>query len=89
LLGDLVADGLRALGIIRTPRIFAGSKSSGINTQALSPSRAACAATAFARFPVEEQPIVSSPNLFAAAIAVDTTRSLNESVGKHTASFFT
>ena len=54
-----------------------------------SPARAACAATALARLPVDAQPTVSSPNAIAALIAVDTTRSLNESVGCDTASFFT
>src|SRR5437016_113388 len=36
---------------------------------ALSPARAACAATAFARLPVEAQPMVSSPKAAAALIA--------------------
>ena len=54
-----------------------------------SPARAACAATAFARLPVDAQPTVSSPNASAALIAVDTTRSLNDSEGCDTASFFT
>ena len=49
--------------------------------QASSPARAACAATAFARFPVDAQPTTSRPNAWAALIAVDTTRSLNDSVG--------
>ncbi len=57
--------------------------------QALSPARAACAATAFARLPVEAQPIVSSPNAAAALIAVATTRSLNDKDGCETASFLT
>src|ERR1035437_502268 len=54
-----------------------------------SPARAAWAATAFARLPVEAHPIVVSPNACAALIAVVTTRSLNESVGCATESFFT
>ncbi len=45
------------------------------------PSAAARAATAFARFPVEVQDSVSSPNSFAFAAATATTRSLNECVG--------
>jgi hypothetical protein len=56
---------------------------------ALIPARAACAATAFARLPVEAQPIVVSPNACAALIAVETTRSLNDRLGCETLSFFT
>src|SRR5437667_5679080 len=56
---------------------------------ALRPARAACAATAFARLPVDAQPIVSSPNAAAALIAVATTRSLKDSDGCETASFLT
>src|SRR5207244_12882565 len=56
---------------------------------ALSPARAAWAATAFARLPVEAQPIVSSPNAAAALTATATTRSLNDSDGWLTVSFFT
>ena len=54
---------------------------------AASPARAACAATAFARLPVDAQPTVSSPSAIAALIADATTRSLNESDGCDTASF--
>src|SRR6266403_1348549 len=68
-------------------RIFAGSRSAGIKTQASNPCCADCAATAFAKFPVDEQPTVWNPNLRAATSAVATTRSLNEREGKHTASF--
>ena len=39
--------------------------------------------------PVDAQPTVSNPNASAALIAVDTTRSLNDSDGCDTASFFT
>src|SRR5579863_8574026 len=60
-----------------------------MNTQASKPCCVAWAATAFARFPVEEQPTVSNPKRRAEARAVATTRSLNESEGKQTASFFT
>ena len=56
------------------PSTFPASSSSGMNTQAVRPLRAACAATAFARFPVEAQPIVSSPNAAAALIAADKNR---------------
>src|SRR5215470_10743977 len=58
-----------------------------INTQASKPCAADCAATALARFPVDEHPTVSNPNRRAAARAVPTTRSLNEREGKQTASF--
>src|SRR5260370_34611085 len=68
-------------------KIFAGSRSAGMKTQASSPCCADWAATAFAKLPVDEQPTVLNPNLCAAARAVATTRSLNESEGKQTASF--
>src|SRR5208337_3836559 len=71
------------------PTIFAGSRSEGIKIQALNPSRAACAATEFARLPVEEQATVSNPKLRAFAKATATTRSLKLNVGRHTASFLT
>src|SRR5437879_12455008 len=58
-----------------------------MKTQASKPCCAACAATAFARFPVELQPTVWKPNRRAATSAVATTRSLKESEGKQTASF--
>lgn len=57
--------------------------------QAGSPARAACAATALARLPVLAQPITLRPSAWAALIAVVTTRSLNDSDGCATASFFT
>src|SRR6266481_7093026 len=69
------------------PRIFAGSRSAGIKIHALNPLRAACAATEFARFPVEEHDTVSNPNARACDKATATTRSLKLSVGRHTASF--
>src|SRR5579863_1667992 len=69
------------------PRIFAGSRSAGIKIQALNPLRAACAATEFARFPVDEHATVSKPKLRACANATATTRSLKLRVGKQTASF--
>ena len=43
---------------------------------ALNPLRAAWAATAFARFPVDEQETVSNPKLRACDKATATTRSL-------------
>ena len=49
--------------------------------QAFIPARAAAAATALARLPVEAQPMVSRPSAAAAFTAVATTRSLKESVG--------
>ena len=55
--------------------------------QAASPARAAWAATALARLPVEAQPTVSRPRARAALIAAATTRSLNESEGWQTLSF--
>src|SRR5271170_3740281 len=69
------------------PRILAGSRSEGIKIQALKPSRAACAATEFARLPVEEQATVSNPKLRALAKATATTRSLKLNVGRQIASF--
>jgi len=56
---------------------------------ALSPARAACAATAFARFPVEAHPTVSIPKAAAALSAAATTLSLKEREGWQTVSFFT
>jgi hypothetical protein len=53
------------------------------------PARAACAATEFARLPVDAQPTVSRPSPIAALSATATTRSLNDCVGCETASFFT
>ena len=55
--------------------------------QAFSPSRAACAATALARLPVEEHETVSKPKARACESATATTRSLKLSVGRQTASF--
>src|SRR3982750_4204122 len=67
--------------------IFPASRSSGMNTHASSPARAACAETALARLPVDAQPIVVRPSACAALIAVATTRSLNERLGWETLSF--
>src|SRR2546425_9617465 len=65
------------------------SSSSGMKIHAFRPARAACAATAFARLPVDAQPMVSSPKAAAALMAAATTRSLKESDGWDTVSFFT
>src|SRR5579864_2895226 len=69
------------------PRIFAGSRSDGTKIHAFKPWRAACAATALARLPVEEHETVSNPNSRAFANATATTRSLKLRVGRQTASF--
>src|SRR5579884_77480 len=69
------------------PIIFACSRSAGMKIQHLNPLRAACAAVALARLPVEEQETVSNPNARAFANAVATTRSLKLRVGRQTASF--
>src|SRR5215467_7823791 len=71
------------------PITFACSRSAGMKIQHLSRLRAACAAVAFAKFPVDEQETVSYPNPRALAKATATTRSLKLKVGVQTASFFT
>jgi hypothetical protein len=60
---------------------FSGSRSAGQKTAASRPSAAARAATAFARFPVDEQARVVIPSSSALAAATAATRSLNEWVG--------
>src|SRR5689334_17151616 len=60
---------------------FAGSRSTGMNTKHSSPARAAYAATALARLPVDAQAMVSNPCARAHVMATDTTRSLKELVG--------
>ena len=60
---------------------MAGSRSAGTNTIDGIPIRAACAATEFARLPVDAHAIRSKPSSRAAVIATETTRSLNEWVG--------
>ena len=47
-----------------------------MKTQHSIPSRAACADTLLARFPVDAQASTSSPSSFARVAAIDTTRSL-------------
>ncbi len=71
------------------PMTLAGSRSKGIKITAGSPADAACAAVALARFPVDAHATVRMPSSMAFEIATDTTRSLNDSVGWLTASFFT
>src|SRR5215472_9058859 len=58
-----------------------------MKTQALNPPRAACAATALARLPVDEQLTISKPKFRAWVRATATTRSLKLRVGKQTESF--
>src|SRR6266404_9632374 len=70
------------------PIIFACSRSAGMKIQHLNPLRAAWAAVALARFPVEEHETVSNPKARALASATATTRSLKLRVGRQTASFF-
>ena len=52
-----------------------------MSTTYRSPAEAACAATAWARLPVDAQATVLNPYSRAADKATDTTRSLNEWVG--------
>src|SRR4051812_16470405 len=61
--------------------ILASSRLEGMNTHASSPARAAAAATAPARLPVDEHDSVWKPNVRAASSAIATTRSLKEWVG--------
>ena len=57
------------------------SRSAGMKTYASIPARAACAATLFARLPVDAQASVSNSNSRAFVAATETTRSLNDHVG--------
>ena len=61
--------------------IFCGSRSAGTSTTDRMPARAAAAATALARFPVDGQASTLKPSSVAATKATATTRSLNECVG--------
>ena len=61
--------------------IFCSSRSAGTSTTERIPARAAAAATAFARLPVDGQASTLKPSSVAAARATATTRSLNEWVG--------
>src|SRR6516164_3021750 len=61
--------------------IFCCSRLAGISTTERMPARAAAAATALARFPVDGQARTVKPISDAAASATATTRSLNEWVG--------
>ena len=62
-------------------RIFCCSRLLGTSTTDRMPARAAAAATAFARLPVDGQASTEKPSSRAAASATATTRSLNECVG--------
>ena len=62
-------------------RILPASRSDGTNTKLPSPVRAAAAATAFARLPVDAHAAVLKPNSSALPSATATTRSLKELVG--------
>jgi len=62
-------------------RIFCSSRFEGTRTTDLMPARAAAAATALARLPVDGQARTLKPISVAAASATATTRSLNEWVG--------
>src|SRR5688572_25294759 len=62
-------------------RIFPASRSDGTNTKLARPVRAAAAATALARLPVDAQAAVLKPKSRALPSATATTRSLNEFVG--------
>ena len=61
--------------------IFCCSRSAGISTTERMPARAAAAAVALARLPVEGQASTVKPSSRAAARATPTTRSLKEWVG--------
>ncbi len=61
--------------------ILPASRFAGITTTWLIPARAAAAATALARFPVDAQDSVCRPSCRAADRATATTRSLKECVG--------
>ena len=69
------------------PRILVRSRSAGTRMKVSSPADAERAATLLARLPVLAQPTIRIPNSRAFDSATDTTRSLNERVGKLTASF--
>jgi len=67
--------------------IFCCSRFSGTKTTDLMPARAAAAATALARLPVDGQASTCRPSSRAADSATATTRSLNEWVGLPESSF--
>src|SRR5438034_11201546 len=68
--------------------ILLASRLCGMRMNDGSPAAAAFAATELARFPVDAQPTASSLNSSALLIATAVTRSLKESVGQFTLSFF-
>src|SRR5207247_231494 len=63
------------------PSSLPASRLSGMNTQHSTPSRAACAATLFARLPVDAHASTLKPSSNARVAATETTRSLYDSVG--------
>src|SRR2546425_10884989 len=67
---------------------LAGSRSAGMKTHASKPCCAACAATALARVPVEEQPTVSRPKRRGAVGAVGAKRCFEGKEGEENGSFF-
>src|SRR5207302_10978382 len=66
---------------IADSRSFPASRLSGMKTQHLKPSRAACAETLFARLPVDAQASTLKPSSAARVAATETTRSLYERDG--------
>ncbi len=66
---------------------LAASSEDGMRTTDSQPARAAAAAVAFARLPVDGQASTRKPSSRAAARATATTRSLNECVGLPVSSF--
>ena len=67
--------------------IFASSRFDGIKIKLLRFADAECAATEFAKLPVDAQPTVSYPSSFALERATATTLSLKDNDGKFTPSF--
>ena len=77
----------RIVGLkIADPSSLPASRLSGMNTQHSTPRRAACAATLFARLPVDAHASTLKPSSTARVAATDTTRSLYDSVGWFTES---
>src|SRR6266404_3574779 len=73
---------------IADPSSLPASRLSGMTTQHSMPRRAACAATLFARLPVDAQASTSNPSSTARVAATDTTLSLYDNVGWLTESSF-
>ena len=72
---------------IDVPRILASSRFDGMNIKLLRLAAADCAATEFAKLPVDAQPTVSYPSSTALERATATTLSLKDRDGKLTPSF--